>query len=185
MFDFENAHHRNFSLNLFFSFTLVEIGTRCVRPSQYRQSCLIKSDVGFSWSLPLIAWLPLRTDWTTDPQTESWSGAGAPEDYWAAGSRQQTFNPFGLSVGGEMLGTTSNNNPEVMFCGDHAVHPGVKFVLQTGTVNLKVPHMFAFTTSPAGVAAGQSQDFKIRIPYFVSGQFSKTIPFLISTTKQI
>lgn len=140
VFGFGNAHNRNISWSLF---TSEEIGTRSVRPSQCGRSSLIECDVGFSWSLPLNAWLPLRTDWTTDPQTESWSGAGAPEDYWAAGSRQQTFNPFGLSVGGEMLGTTTCNNSEVMFRGDRAVRPRVKFVSPTGTVNSKVPHAHA------------------------------------------
>lgn len=136
VFGFENAHNRNISWSFFIS---EEIGTWSVRPSQCRQSSLIDCDIGFSWSLPLNAWLPLRTDWTTDPQTESWSGAGAPEDYWAAGSRQQTFNPFGLSVGGEMLGTTTCNNSEVMFYSDRTVRPGVKFVSHTRTVISKAP----------------------------------------------
>lgn len=34
-----------------------------------------------------------------------------------------------------MLGTTTCNNSEVIFHGDRAVRPGVKFVLQKGTVN--------------------------------------------------
>lgn len=42
-----------------------------------------------------------------------------------------------------MLGTTTCNNSEVMFHGDRAVRPGVKFVLQKETVNS--PH------TPAGV----------------------------------
>lgn len=59
-----------------------------------------------------------------------------------------------------MLGTTTCNNSEVMFRGDRAVRPRVKFVSPTGTVNSKVPHAHAgncvYCMSPANVAAGKS-----------------------------
>lgn len=162
--------------------TFEEIITCSVRTSQCRQSSLIECDVGFSWFVPLNAWLPLRTDWTTDPETESWSGAWAPEDYWAAGSRQQTFNPFGLSVGGEMLGTTTCNSSEVMYHVDRAVRPGVKFVLRKGTLNSPhTPAGVCISRCAANVAVSTSQVFMNQIASLFSSKFSLTLDFYICT----
>lgn len=57
-----------------------------------------------------------------------------------------------------MLGTTTCNNSEVMFHGDRAARPGVKFLLHKGTVDSLATLAFFFISRWALLLLLQARD---------------------------